>query len=158
MKSLGVENTRNLVKDIVPALTPALPARPSGMLEMFIASSAIVAGEASKNPTVRLSQVNNLLSEIDKEIAQPGSGNLPEVVYISDFHGEIKLFLDYIADAVSQKIGKKVILDYNKFPAVSITQQLKSQGVDIKQTGVTFNILGDFLEFVTIAFLKLKSG
>jgi len=63
MKSLGVENTRNLVKDIVPALTPALPARPSGMLEMFIASSAVELKSDSKSsgsPATIMVLANNL--------------------------------------------------------------------------------------------------
>ena len=50
MKSLGVENTGNLVKDIVRAPTPALPARPQAMQEMF--GAGIVDAKDLENPEV----------------------------------------------------------------------------------------------------------
>ncbi|HBU08855.1 MAG TPA: hypothetical protein DEA99_06705, partial [Candidatus Omnitrophica bacterium] len=76
MKSLGVENTRNLVKDIVPALTPALPARPSGMLEMFIASSAIVAPKENKEVFVHYGLKVESMEAIRLDVDIP-DGNLP---------------------------------------------------------------------------------
>ncbi|MDP2920922.1 MAG: hypothetical protein Q8O12_00940 [Candidatus Omnitrophota bacterium] len=94
----------------------------------------------------RIKEIDALLLEIDKEIEQPGSGNLPIIIAISDYHGEIDLFLRYLADAISQKIGKKVNLNHKKFPQESIEKQLAKQGVDITKIGLRFHLMGDFLD------------
>ncbi|TAM38111.1 hypothetical protein EPN54_04590, partial [bacterium] len=121
------------------------------LYEMAMASSALDLGtmqfmHAYANPELRRDQINGMLQMIDNELKQPGTSNLPEVVYIADYHGEIRLFLDYIADAISQKINKKITLDYKSLPDVSIDKQLKSQGVDITKLNLTFYLLGDLLD------------
>ena len=94
----------------------------------------------------RIDEIENLLAEIEQDIQVPGTGHLPEIVVISDYHGEINLFLKYVADAVSQHTGKKVDLDYKIFPQRSLREQLKDQGIDIDQINMTFFLLGDFLD------------
>ena len=39
------------------------------------------------DPAARVRQIRALLSEIDNELEKPGTGNLPTVLMISDFHG-----------------------------------------------------------------------
>ncbi len=162
LESLSEQSKLNKgVKDAIGALNKVLAKeavkRPMGKMdpklrELGQASSAMEASEmqfaeAYANPQLRLEQINKgMLPMIEREIKQPSSGNLPEVVYIADYHGEIRLFVDYIADAISQKINKKVTLDYRKLPAVSIDEQLKSQDVDITKVNVTFYLLGDLLD------------
>ncbi|MDP8297457.1 MAG: triose-phosphate isomerase [Candidatus Orphnella occulta] len=94
----------------------------------------------------RIDEIENLLAEIEQDIQVPGTGHLPEIVVISDYHGEINLFLKYVADAVSQHTGKKVDLDYKMFPQRSLREQLNDQGIDISQINMTFFLLGDFLD------------
>lgn len=104
-----------------------------------------VNGDHLKGPA-RIDEIKELLSAIDKESKEPGSGNLPQIIIISDYHGEIDLFLRYIADAVSQKTGKKIKLDHKMFPQQSIKEQLEAQDVDIAKAGLEFYLLGDLLD------------
>ncbi|MFC1808920.1 hypothetical protein ACFL3D_02205, partial [Candidatus Omnitrophota bacterium] len=74
---------------------------------------------------------------------------LPEIVVITDYHGAIELFLQYLADAISlKKYGKegKVKLEDKNFPRDSINDQLLRQGIDIQELGLTFYLLGDLLD------------
>lgn len=98
------------------------------------------------NGSARIDEINGLLAEIDREANQPGSGNLPYIMVISDYHGEIELFLKYIADAISVKIGKQVKLEHKNFPQESIKEQLNAQGVDIANASIEFYLLGDLLD------------
>ncbi len=94
----------------------------------------------------RIDEIEGLLEEIELDIQTPGTGHLPELAIISDYHGEINLFLKYVADIISQKIGKKIELDHKIFPQQSLKEQLAAQGVDIAQIDITFFLLGDFLD------------
>ncbi len=96
----------------------------------------------------RIKQIDKILPLINQAIADPAKAPaLPTYAVISDYHGEIRAFLDFVADAVSQKAGKKVTLSHQDFPAVSIKQQFLDQGVDIaNMTGLKFMLLGDFLD------------
>ena len=102
--------------------------------------------ESLTEDIARLEDIDGILGEIAKERSEPGSGELPGIKVISDTHGEIDLFLKYIADAVSEQTGKIVSLDHKIFPQTSINEQLLAQGVDITQTDITFHILGDFAD------------
>ncbi len=113
---------------------------------IFGASFTNKTQETRGPPENRIETINGLLGEIEKEENEPGSGVLPEITIISDYHGEIKLFLDYVADAVSARTGKDVKLNHEIFPKVSIKKQLIDQEVDIKESGVMFYLLGDFLD------------
>ncbi|MDO8488583.1 MAG: GNAT family N-acetyltransferase, partial [Candidatus Omnitrophota bacterium] len=99
----------------------------------------------SENP-IRVIQIKDLLDRIDKEKEALGAGQLPHIIVISDYHGEIKAFLDFIADAISQRIGSSVVLNADAFPLTSIAQQLEAQGINIQESGITFYLLGDFLD------------
>ncbi|MFH1836705.1 MAG: hypothetical protein ABH862_01145 [Candidatus Omnitrophota bacterium] len=94
----------------------------------------------------RLLEIDALLLEIDKERQEAGSGDLPEYSVIADFHGEINLFLRYIADTISKNIGREVTLDHTTFPKTSIKTQLEKQELDLKDISLKFNLLGDFLD------------
>ncbi|MFH1062015.1 MAG: hypothetical protein V1747_03920 [Candidatus Omnitrophota bacterium] len=88
-----------------------------------------------------------LLAALEQETKNPGSAILPKVEVMSDFHGEINLFLKYIADVILQKTGIKVVLDHTKFPQQSIQAQLSKQGVNfelLKSKKIKFHLLGDF--------------
>ena len=94
----------------------------------------------------RKNQIKNLLEQLDTEIKKPGSGELPEIVVIPDFHGEINLLLKYLADIISQKVGKAVLLNHEIFPEKSIQKQLKEQNVDIQKIDLNIHLLGDLLD------------
>ncbi|MBF0484912.1 MAG: metallophosphoesterase [Candidatus Omnitrophica bacterium] len=107
----------------------------------------------------RVAQIQDLMARLKIEWRKKGGGNLPKIAVISDYHGEVKLFLDYIADIISQEISKKVTLDAEAFPQKSMTSQLEEQGVDLKTIDVTFYLLGDFLDrgdFGVKSFLVAK--
>ncbi|MFH2137915.1 MAG: metallophosphoesterase [Candidatus Omnitrophota bacterium] len=88
-----------------------------------------------------------LLALVKQEMAFSGSAELPKVVVMSDFHGAIKIFLDYISDALSRKLGVPVVLDHTEFPRKSIQQQLAEQGIDIRSIkNFQFYLLGDFMD------------
>jgi glucosamine-6-phosphate isomerase len=101
---------------------------------------------AFHNRAQREKQINDMLDRIKQERANPGEGDLPEIFVISDYHGEANLFLKYVADSISQKVGKQITLDYKEFPKNSIAKQLSYQGVDIRKIGIVFFFLGDFLD------------
>ena len=131
------------VNDLRMARTPETGSKSTVDQSFQVAS---IPENTTGDPFARIQEIEQLLQEIGKEKQEPGSGKLPEIVVISDYHGEINLFLQYIADAISQKIGKKVALGHKAFPEKSIDKQLKEQDVDIKEVGLTFNLLGDFLD------------
>ena len=85
----------------------------------------------------RIGEIEALLGEIELDIKTPGAGELPEREIIADYHGEINLFLKYVADAISEKIGKKVELDHEIFPKKSLREQLDAQSIDITQIDIT---------------------
>ncbi len=90
-------------------------------------------------------QKSALLEKLQEETRNPGTAVLPQIIIMSDFHGEIDLFLAYIADAISQHEKRPVYLDHAVFPEVSIEEQLKLQGIDIKTiSNLKFHLLGDF--------------
>jgi hypothetical protein len=94
-----------------------------------------------------IQQTKALLADLEQEIINPGSVVLPTIEVMSDFHGEIDLFLKYIADVILQKTNKKVVLNAAKFPVESIQAQLAKQGVDLSQLKakkIKFHFLGDF--------------
>lgn len=103
---------------------------------------AMLTTATMKNPEARISHIDSLVKQIDQERKLPGSGNLPEIVAISDYHGEAKLFITYVADAISQRIGKTISLT----PDRSIEEQLKQQHVNINDIKFKFFLLGDFLD------------
>ncbi len=103
------------------------------------------AGHQQSELTIAIQQKSALLSKVKEEKNHPGTVILPKIIVMSDFHGEIKLFLTYVADAISQHINQTVSLDHTIFPDFSIEEQLKRQGVDIKSLkNIRFNLLGDF--------------
>lgn len=88
-----------------------------------------------------------LLADLEQVMINPDSVVLPQVEIMSDFHGEIDLFLKYIADVIFKKTGNKVTLDHTEFPNQSISEQLAKQGFDwemLKSKKVKFHLLGDF--------------
>ena len=101
---------------------------------------------AYKETEKRIVQINDLLEQIEIEQMQPGTSILPEIVIISDFHGEIKGLLNYVADAIGKKMGREVTLYHSIFPDTSIEQQLLDQDIQIKNVGLIFYLLGDFLD------------
>ena len=123
--------------DLAQAPFVQLNSSDDAMSEQSKASNFFVGSEA-----VRISEINGLLNEIEKEKKTPGAGDLPEIVVISDYHGEVGLFLKYIADAISQRIGKSTQL----VPDVSVKKQLEKQGVDLNNLKFKFYLLGDFLD------------
>lgn len=100
----------------------------------------------SDNISSRRTEIETLLKEIESEIQVPGTGHLPELAVISDYHGEINLFLKYAADAISQKTDRKIELDHKAFPQKTLKDQLDAQGVDISKIDMEFLLLGDFLD------------
>ncbi|MDO8747534.1 MAG: triose-phosphate isomerase [Candidatus Omnitrophota bacterium] len=79
MRSLGVENTKTLVKTIVQVLPPALPARPQVMQEMFSGvSSAITAPKENKEVFNRYGLKVESMEAIRLDVDTP-DGNLPSV-------------------------------------------------------------------------------
>ncbi|MBF0330393.1 MAG: hypothetical protein HQL17_00520 [Candidatus Omnitrophica bacterium] len=101
------------------------------------------------DPQMRITQIDALLSRIGQERQQKGSGDLPRLMVMSDFHGEVRLFLKYIADAISAELHQTVVLDDKTFPAKSIAAQLEAQGVtlgQLKSMKTKFMLLGDFLD------------
>jgi hypothetical protein len=88
--------------------------------------------------------------QLEKAIKQERSASgfiMPEITVMSDFHGEIDLFMQYICDVIYQKTGKKIKLDPKQFPDVSIKAQLRAQGFninDLKKEKISFRFLGDF--------------
>ncbi len=110
------------------------------------AQELFVGDTASSPATARVEEIKGLLQEIDKERQNPGSGNLPQVAVITDVHGGVELFFKYAADAISQNIGRPVILEDKKFPKVSIKKQLEDQGVNIEGITLKFDLLGDWAD------------
>jgi len=80
-----------------------------------------------------LRQKQALLLEVQRELLAPNTGKLPRATGLSDFHGQIDLFLNYIADIISIETGKKITLDDSCFPQKPIRDQLSEQGVDIAE-------------------------
>ncbi len=104
------------------------------------------AQKAMRSPPARIRQIRRLLRRMDAELKQAGSKELPLIMVMSDYHGAIKPMLGYIANAIYQKTGKKVTLDDEAFPKISIKEQLRRQDVNIDDIGMTFYLLGDFLD------------
>ncbi|MFH1093076.1 MAG: hypothetical protein V1739_02840 [Candidatus Omnitrophota bacterium] len=95
--------------------------------------------------TRSIHQKSALLAKLIEEKNNPGTVVLPRIIVMSDFHGEIDLFLTYVADAISQHLKQQIFLDHSVFPDSSIEEQLKFQGIDIKNiSNLRFNLLGDF--------------
>ncbi|MCK5605037.1 hypothetical protein KAR91_24315 [Candidatus Pacearchaeota archaeon] len=108
-----------------------------------VSASSPVTGAATE-VNERISQIENLLDGIERETQEKGSGKLPEIIIASDYHGSIKIFLNYVAEAISQKTGKPITLDDRMFPETSIKEQLETQNVSIEEVGLSFYLLGDF--------------
>jgi fructose/tagatose bisphosphate aldolase len=90
----------------------------------------------------RAAQIELLLSEIDKELAKPGTGNLPKIKIISDYHGGVERFAALVSDALAEFAGFKGQLD----PKVSIEQQLQAQGLSLKTMKGAIYLNGDLLD------------
>ncbi len=102
-------------------------------------------GSHSDAQKYEIGQKKALIKNILEERANPGTVSLPKTMIMSDFHGEINLFLTYVADSISRHINTIVTLDHNKFPQMSIAQQLRAQGVDITDIkGLNIFLLGDY--------------
>lgn len=99
----------------------------------------------SENQKFAVEQKKALVKNIRQEIKNPGTVSLPKTMVMSDFHGEINLFLSYVADGISRHINQKVTLEHKVFPVKSIAQQLSEQGVDIAEIkGLKMFLLGDY--------------
>ncbi len=144
VQSLTSKGLDGAVNDY-PELSKGINIRENRVLNTAVARAHNLNLELNDN-NPRLTEIEGLMERIEKEIKTPGAGQLPSIAVVSDYHGEINLFLRYIADAITQKTNKKVQLEHTVFPEKSIDEQLKAQGVDIKQTGIMFYLLGDFLD------------
>ncbi|MFH1782451.1 MAG: hypothetical protein ABH848_02420 [Candidatus Omnitrophota bacterium] len=94
----------------------------------------------------RKEEVEALLQEIEKEIEAPGTGKLPKIAIMTDIHGAIIPFFKYIEDIISRETGKKITLDHEIFPQVSIKEQLSKQNIDITKIKRRFQLLGDAID------------
>ena len=103
-------------------------------------------GFSGRKLLVRLKEIGAMRGAIAREKSIKGSGDLPEIAVITDYHGEIRLLLEYIADAISKNVGAKVILEHSKFPQQSIREQLRAQGVDLEKIKLKLYLLGDLLD------------
>jgi len=144
VQSLATRGLNGAIKDY-PELSKAVSIQNNRILNGAVARVYNFDLDMSE-PDARVAEIEDLLERIDRETKNPGAGQLTPIAVVSDYHGEINLFLRYIADAISQRIGKEVNLEHTVFPEKSIDQQLKEQGIDIKEVGMTFYLLGDFLD------------
>jgi|GEM_PF-6491190 len=94
------------------------------------------------DPAKRLDQISGLLKEIDKELSQPGTGNLPLAAVISDYHGDAKRLAELMSSALNKLSGFEGKLD----PAVPIEQQMNSQGLSLKTMKGAIYFNGDLLD------------
>ncbi|MFH1876885.1 MAG: metallophosphoesterase, partial [Candidatus Omnitrophota bacterium] len=94
------------------------------------------------NPQERKEQIKLLLGEIDKELVRPGTGNLPTIAYISDYHGGIERFLALLSDALYQLSGFKGTLNTE----LSVEEQLQAQGLSLKTIKGALYLNGDLLD------------
>lgn len=91
------------------------------------------------NPDERAKQIRALFQEIDIELAQPGTGNLPNIVMISDFHGAADKVAALLSYALRELAGFKGELDYN----VPLEEQLNRQGMSLKNLSFAVDLGGD---------------
>ena len=116
-------------------------------IDCFADWDTIIPNMETAKQAGRREQILELLQEINAEEQSPGTGVLPQIIVMSDFHGEIELFFRYLEDSLSNKLGRKIKLDYRHFPAVSIQEQLEAQHVSLDELyslNLRFYFLGDF--------------
>ena len=129
--------------DVLKEKDPLMSEFISSLLEW----EKVLGPETEQERGARTEQIRFLLKKIKQEKRSPGTVKLPQRAVMSDFHGEIDLFLKYTADSISRKIGRKIVFDHKLFPEVSIREQLESQHAGLPElynAGVRFNLLGDF--------------
>ena len=94
------------------------------------------------DPQERAAQIEALLQEINKELALPGTGILPKIVVISDYHGGLDRFLALLSDALAELVGFQGKL----VAGVSIEKQLQDQGLSLKTIKGSILLNGDLLD------------
>ncbi len=94
------------------------------------------------DPTKREDQIKALVGEIDKELANPGTGAIPRIAIISDYHGDAVRFAALLSDILSQLCGFAGQLNHN----VSIEKQLNAQGLSLKTMNGAIYLNGDLLD------------
>ncbi len=96
------------------------------------------------NSDERKKQAEALLQEINKELEKPGSGRLPKIAIISDYHGDIGKFLELLSDALTKIFDAdepiKIGMD------VPIVKQLREQGFSIEDMNGAIYLNGDLLD------------
>ena len=100
------------------------------------------ATKKSSSPVQRAEEIKGLLAEIDKELADPGTGNLPEVAVMSDFHGGLSRFIMLLSDVLNEFSGFQGQLDPNR----TIGGQLAAQGLSFKDIKGQIILGGDILD------------
>jgi hypothetical protein len=91
-----------------------------------------------EEPEARAAQIRLLLGEIDKELAAPGTGQIPNIYSISDIHGEITRFTALVSHMLTDLLGTEVTLD----PSKPFRPQL--EGLPLKSMKGALQINGDF--------------
>jgi Calcineurin-like phosphoesterase. len=131
-----------------PALAGILPLLANvdvefGEAEGDDASTEDKIGFAYKEiPEERIIQDKALLREIDKELALPGTGKLPLIAIISDYHGDCARFAAILSDVLNRLCGFKGQID----PNMSIEEQLNLQRLSLKTMNGAIYLNGDLLD------------
>ncbi|OGX09455.1 MAG: phosphoglycerate kinase, partial [Omnitrophica WOR_2 bacterium GWA2_53_43] len=97
---------------------------------------------AASSPVQRVEEIKKLLTEIEKELADPGSGDLPQVAVLSDFHGGLNRFIMLLSDVLNEFSGFQGQLDPNR----TIEEQLAAQGLSFKDIKGQIILGGDILD------------
>ena len=74
-----------------------------------------------------------VLPEIEKELEEPGAGNLPKTVVLSDFHGDIDRLTELLSDAFTKLFGKTIKITYGN----PVAYQLKLHGISFNKLNGT---------------------
>lgn len=105
-------------------------------------ASQDVGTVAKADPKERIAQIEVLLAKISNEYAKPGTGNLPRIALISDYHGGVGRFAQLLSDILREFSGFKGQIN----PAVSIEKQLNAQGLSLKTMNGAIYLNGDLLD------------
>jgi hypothetical protein len=98
--------------------------------------------ERARDDELRVKQIDFILREIEKERAQPGTGQLPRYEVLSDFHGDVVRFTALLSNSLSRLIGFGGQLDHRR----SIKEQLDEQGLTLKDMQGAIVLGGDLFD------------
>ncbi|MFC1709684.1 metallophosphoesterase [Candidatus Omnitrophota bacterium] len=121
--------SKGIVEEIEEAIGSSSPVSPIGFIYR-------------DDSQERKLQIQALLSEIEEELKQPATGNLPKIAIISDYHGDVARFAEVLSDVLNELCGFEGSID----PSLTIQEQLKEQGLSLKTMDGAIYLNGDLLD------------